>query len=223
MTGRLGRRDRVMWDQNCGLQGFYNPPLSPEQVAQAHFGFFAGRPVDAYVGALGCNAGYTLAWPTEVANAEFMVDRFNAGAHIGSAQLWRHAENLRLFWEAGHDPVALEVAEAERLGIDHWLRLSMNDWHHWGADGAETNLQTSTFYDSHPEYLIGVEGARGWQGKLAEVLPFLQDFAHAEVRALRRDLAVEACRRYDIAGFLYVLCAARVTSSAVVRRPGWSS
>ena len=150
MTGRLGRRYRVMWDQNCGLQGFYNPPLSPEQVAQAHFGFFAGRPVDAYVGAPGCNAGYTLAWPTEVANAEFMVDRFNAGAHIGSAQLWRHAENLRLLWEAGHDPVALEVAEAERLGIDHWLRLSMNDWHHWGADGAETNLQTSTFYDSNP-------------------------------------------------------------------------
>ena len=203
MTGRLGRRYRVMWDQNCGLQGFYNPPLSPEQVAQAHFGFFAGRPVDAYVGAPGCNAGYTLAWPTKVANAEFMVDRFNAGAHIGSAQLWRHAENLRLLWEAGHDPVALEVAEAERLGIDHWLRLSMNDWHHWGADGAETNLQTSTFYDSHPEYLIGVEGARGWEGKLAEVLPFLQDFAHAEVRALRRDIAVEACRRYDIAGFLY--------------------
>mgnify|MGYP001809414797 CR=1 FL=1 len=65
-TGRLGRRYRVIWDQNSGQAGYYNPPLSPEQVAQAHFGFFAGRPVDAYVGAPGCNAGYTLAWPTEV-------------------------------------------------------------------------------------------------------------------------------------------------------------
>ena len=137
----------------------------------------AGRPVDAYVGAPGCNAGYTLAWPTEVANAEFMVDRLNSGATIGSVQLWRHAENLRRLWEDGHDPVALEVAEAQRLGIDHWIRLSMNDWHHWGADGAETNLQTSRFYDRHPEYLIGAEGAQGWSGSLAEVLPFFQDFA----------------------------------------------
>jgi len=202
-TGRLGKRYRVMWDQNSGQAGYYNPPMAPEQVAQAHFGFFAGRPVDAYVGAPGCNAGYTLAWPTEVKNAEFMVDRLNSGAVVGSVQLWRHAENLRRLWEDGYDPVALEVAEAQKLGIDHWIRLSMNDWHHWGADGAEKNLQTSRFYDQHPEYLIGAEGARGWSGSLAQVLPFFQDFAHEEVRALRLDIAVEACRRYPITGFLY--------------------
>jgi len=201
--GRLEKRYRVIWDQNSGQAGYYNPPLSPQQVAQAHFGFFAGRPVDAYVGAPGCNTGYTLAWPTEVENADFMVDRLEDGAVVGSVQLWRHAENLRRLWEQGHDPVALEVAEAQRLGIDHWIRLSMNDWHHWGADATEANLQTSRFYEEHPEYLIGEEGARGWSGKLAEVLPYFQDFAHQEVRALRMDIAVEACTRYDITGFLY--------------------
>jgi hypothetical protein len=192
-----------MWDQNSGMVGFYNPPMSPERTAQAHFGFFAGRSVDAYVGAPGCNAGYTLAWPTEVENAEFMVDRLNSGAAIGSVQLWRHAENLRRLWEAGHDPVAIEVAEAKRLGIDHWIRLSMNDWHHWGSEGTQVNLQTSRFYDGHPEYLIGEEGTKGWSGQLAKVLPWFQDFAHEEVRALRRDIAVEACTRYDLTGFLY--------------------
>lgn len=116
---RLDKRYRVMWDQNAGQTGFYNPPMSPERVAQAHFGFFAGRPVDAYVGAPGCNAGYNLSWPTEVENAEFIVDRLNRGGRIGSVQLWRHAENLRRLWEDGHDPVGLEVAEAKRLGIDH--------------------------------------------------------------------------------------------------------
>ena len=83
---RVQKRYRVLWDQNSGQAGYYNPPLSPERVAQGHFGFFAGRPVDAYVGAPGCNAGYTVAWPTKVKNAEFMVDRVNSGAAIGSVQ-----------------------------------------------------------------------------------------------------------------------------------------
>ena len=87
--------------------------------------FLPAAPVDAYVGASGCNAGYTVAWPTKVKNAEYMVDRLNSGAAIGSVQLWRHAGNSRRLWDAGHDPIALEVAEAQRLGIDHWIRLSM--------------------------------------------------------------------------------------------------
>ena len=192
-----------MWDQNSGMEGFYNPPMSPQRVAQAHTGFFAGRPVDAYVGALGCNAGYGVSWPTEVANAAFWVDRLNSGARIGSVQLWRHAENLRRLWEAGIDPLGLEVEETKRLGIDHWFRLSMNDWHHWGEDNTVVNLQSSDFYDEHPEYLIGEEGTRGWSGQLARVLPYFQDWAHDEVRALRRDIAVEACSRYDVTGFVY--------------------
>ena len=207
--GRLNKAYRVLWDQNSGQYSYYNPPMSPERVAQAHFGFFAGRPVDAYVGALGCNAGYNVSWPTQVANAEFFVDRLERGARIGSVQLWRHAEVLRRLWAEGHDPIAIEIGEAQRLGIDHWFRLSMNDWHHWGADNTVVNLQSSHFYDDHPEYLIGADGINkpdgspGWTGKLAAVLPYFQDWMHEEVRALRRDIAVEACSRYPATGFIY--------------------
>ncbi len=52
-SGRLQRKYRIMWDQNSGQESYYNPPMSPEKVAQAHFGFFEGTPVDAYVCALG--------------------------------------------------------------------------------------------------------------------------------------------------------------------------
>lgn len=79
----------------------------------------------------------------------------------------------------------------------------MNDWHHWGEHGTQVNLQSSAFYDEHPEYLIGEDGAEGWTGRLADVFPWFQDFMHEEVRALRRDIAVEACTRYDITGFLF--------------------
>ena len=200
---RLGKKYRVMWDQNSGMEGFYNPPMSPQRVAQAHTAFFAGRPVDAYVGALGCNAGYGVAWPTQVENAAFWVDRLESGARIGKVRLWRHAENLRLLWEAGIDPLGLEVEETKRLGVDHWFRLSMNDWHHWSADITEVDLQSSDFFDEHPEYLIGEDGIGEWSGQLARVLPHFQDWVHDEVRALRRDIAVEACTRYDVTGFVY--------------------
>jgi len=45
--GRLGKTYRIMWDQNSGQESYYNPPMSPEKVAQAHFGFFEGTPVDS--------------------------------------------------------------------------------------------------------------------------------------------------------------------------------
>jgi len=38
---------------------------------------------------------------------------------------------------------------------------------------------------------------------LLHVLPWMQDFAHDEVRALQRDIALEVCERYDSAGFLF--------------------
>ena len=57
-ANRVGKSYRIMWDQNHGQESFYNPPLEPEKVAQAHFGFFEGTPVDAYVGALGPDCGY---------------------------------------------------------------------------------------------------------------------------------------------------------------------
>ena len=200
---RLGKRYRIMWDQNTGHESYYNPPLSAERAAQSHHGFFEGRPVDAYVGAIGSNTGYTVDWPTKVPNVEFIVDRLKEGAKIGSVGMWRKAENIRRLWEQGVDPIGLQVEESRRLGIDHWFRLSMNDWHHVPEKGPYFNLQASRFYCEHPEYLIGEEGARGWPESLARIYRWFQDWAHEEVRALRMGIAVEACRRYDVAGFVY--------------------
>jgi hypothetical protein len=91
--------------------------------------------------------------------------------------------------------------------------MGMNDWHHLGGRPNDDevpegeipsgNLWSAEFFSKHPELLIGDDGARGWPKPLANVLRFFQDFAHEEVRALRRDLAVEACERYDVDGFLF--------------------
>ena len=199
-AGRLGKTYRIMWDQNGGQEGYYNPPMSPEKVAQAHFGFFEGTPVDAYMCALGPNCGYTVVYPTKVRGMESMVDRLTSGATVGSVQLWRQAENLRLLWEAGYDPLQLQVDEAKRLGIDFWFRLSMNDWHHADAEGNITNIIGCRFYAEHPEYRIGKDGlGPGWPGSIVS----FQDFAHEEVRRLRLETAIEACARYDVDGFEY--------------------
>ena len=200
-----------MWDQNLSLEAYYHPPMSPEQIAMAHFGSFEGTAVDAYVGAMGSNAGFTVGWPTKVANAEFIADRLDGDCRAGGAHLWRHAENVRQAWNAGIDPEATKRAEARRIGVDFWFRLAMNDWHHLGGSVNEMaedeippgNLWSAEFFSKHPEFLIGDDGARGWPKPLANVLRFLQDFAHAQVRALRRDLAIEACERYDVDGFLF--------------------
>ena len=205
--GRLGKNYRIMWDQNSGLEGFYNPPISPEKVAQAHFGFFEGTPVDAYVCAPGCNAGYNVGYPTKVKGVEFFVDRLkDPDVEIGNVQLWRHAENLRLLWEAGIDPLQIQIDEAKRLGIDFWFRFSMNDWHHADAEGNVVNLMGSRFYGEHPEYFIGTEGIDpSWpnQQRLRETISWFQDFAYDEVRRLRLDIAAEICERYDVAGYEY--------------------
>ena len=99
------------------------------------FGGLAGTPVDAFVCTVGLNAGYTLSYPTEVEGMEFLVDRLEAGAVLGSADLWRRAETLRALWSAGHDPVRIALDEAQRIGMDFWLQLRMNDWHHFDAAG----------------------------------------------------------------------------------------
>lgn len=205
--GRLNRPYRIMWDQNHPYQSHYNPPMTPETVAQAHFGFLAGTPVDAYVCALGPDAGYVTAFKSQRTQMEFLVERYERGAVLGDVRYWRHAENLKQSLAQGIDPLEVMVRESDRLGIDHWFRLGMNDWHHFDADsgGSVYRLGGSEFYEGRKDLLIGKEGAAGWSDspELANVLPWMQDFAHEEVRALRRDIALEVCERYDCAGFLF--------------------
>lgn len=66
-AGRLGKSYRIMWDQNHGHESIYNPPISCEKIAQGHFGYFEGTPVDAYVCAIGPDCGYAVSYPTKSA------------------------------------------------------------------------------------------------------------------------------------------------------------
>ena len=202
--GRLQRDYRIMWvdDSGCAVTDL-NPPITPARLAHAKLGGLAGTPVDAFVCCVGPNAGYTLSYPTEVDGMEFIVDRLASGAVLGSAGLWRGAENLRSLWSGGHDPIAITMAEAHRLGMDFWLQLRLNDWHHVDAAGEIFRIIGSRFYEEHLEYHIGDEGVKGWPESLAKNMRFFQDFAHEEVRRLRFDTAREAMTRYAADGWEY--------------------
>ena len=95
--GRLSSDYRLTWvdDSGCAISSV-NPPVTPARLRHAMFGGLAGTPVDALGCTVGLNAGYTLSYPTEVEGMEFLVDRLEAGAVLGSADLWRRAETCLL-------------------------------------------------------------------------------------------------------------------------------
>ena len=103
-----------------------------------------------------------MSYPTKVRGMEFIVDRLDSGARIGESGQWRMAENLRHLWSVGCDPFDIQIREAKRLGIDYWMQLRMNDWHHVDAEGKVYRLIGSKFFEQHPEYLIGRDGVKGW-------------------------------------------------------------
>ena len=202
---RLKRNYRITWVDDSGIgANMVNPPISPQRLQHAIVGRLAGTQVDAFVCTVGNGAGYTTSYPTEVDGMQFIVDRLEAGAKLGSADIWRGAENLRSLWAAGHDPVQLVLDESKRLGIDFWLQLRMNDWHHVDTSSGEIyRLIGSEWYERHPEYLIGADGAAGWPQRLATSLQWFQDFAHEPVRRIRLAVAAEAVERYDVDGWEY--------------------
>ena len=202
--GRLARNYRLTWvDDSGSTASVINPPVSPARLAHLTVGGLAGTPVDAFVATVGQCAGYTLSYPTKVEGMEFLVDRLNAGAALGGGVQWRSAENLRRLWADGHDPVRIVMDEAHRLGMDFWLQLRMNDWHHVDSEGKVYRLIGSDYYESHPELLVGAEGVAGWPESLQESLAWFQDFAHEKVRRIRLDTATEAIERYDAEGWEY--------------------
>ena len=205
-AGRLGRHYRVMWDINHNFESSFHPPTAPETVAMAQFGEFVGTPVDAYVTGIGPDAGYVTAFKSKKTQMEYLVDRYERGAVLGDIRYFNHAENLKHSWLAGVDPLEIHVLEAGRIGVDCWFRISMNDWHHVDSNAGKVyRLGGSRFYEENPQLMIGKDGAAGWSDYPAHqsVMEWLQDYAHDEVRALRRDTAIEVCERYDCAGFLF--------------------
>ena len=210
-ANRLQRAYRIMWNDDGGMASHYHPPLSAERFQQIHLGYLRGYPVDCYLYPV-CFSGYTTTYPTQSRGYTFIIDRLQQveqlGGHKGLSQ-YRFVENFRRLWDSGHDPTELLLQESQRVGVDFWLHLRMNDWHHWGEIEedperpglpATLNLYSSPFYEEHPEYLIGAEGIAAYEGdEPPAAMQFFQDFAHAEVRQSRLEVLVEACERYDVA------------------------
>ncbi len=220
-AGRLQRKYRVMWNDDGGTHGLYYPPLTAERYRQIHLGYHDGSPVDCYLFPI-CYSGYTTTYPTKARGFAFIVDRLKQMEAMGangnreghkSLHCYHFAENIRRLFEQGHDPTELLLQESRRLGIDFWLHLRMNDWHHWASNeedperpGLPTglNLFSSPFYEAHPEYFIGADGIAGYKGEHPPTaMRWFQDFAHQEVRQVRLEVMVEACERYDVDGFQY--------------------
>ncbi|MEZ6059889.1 MAG: family 10 glycosylhydrolase [Planctomycetaceae bacterium] len=93
-------------------------------------------------------------------------------------------ENMKNFFDAGHDPYAIMLEEAKRRGLEALLTFRMNDDH--GNDFLQTR-----FLKDHPEWRLGTERYRG-AGAL--------DFGREEVREYVFRLLEEAVRRYDSDG-----------------------
>lgn len=202
--GRFAKSYRIMWaDDDGATLSWLNPPLTPGRFLQGTFGSLEGSPVDAYVCTVGEAAGYTTSYPSKVSEMDFLLDRLNRGEIISDKSDWGGAANLRSLWDAGYDPIKLRLLEAHRLGMDFWLQLRMNDWHHFNESGEDFRLISGRFYSAHPEYRIGADGARGWPESLAKNLKLFQDFSHAEVRQHRLAVAEEACQRYEVDGWEY--------------------
>jgi hypothetical protein len=90
----------------------------------------------------------------------------------------QRAANIRAFFDAGHDPYAILLAEAKRKGREALLSFRVNDAH--GNDFLRTR-----FWTDHPECRLP-------RGAL--------DFGRAEVRDYVFRLIEEAVSRYDCDG-----------------------
>jgi hypothetical protein len=200
------KKYRLLWNDDGGELGCYSPPVGVDRLKRVFHDRFEGTAVDAYFCALGQCTGYTTVYPTQVEGMDFVLDRYEAGSRLGHLMGWQLCENLKDLQRQGVDWIEFQRTEARKLGMDFWLHLRMNDWHHsndcMAKDGKELNLLAGGFYVDHPEYLIGSEAMKGQPGSLKSLAAF-QDYAHPEVRQLRLSVLEEACEKYDIDGFQY--------------------
>ena len=66
-----------MWDINHNFESSFHPPMTPETVAMAQFGEFAGGAVDAYVAGIGPDAGYVTAFKSKKTQMEYLTPTYD--------------------------------------------------------------------------------------------------------------------------------------------------
>lgn len=135
---------------------------------------YEGSQVDTILVCINAQAMY---YPTRAGSMRGTLSTAEERAAWPSSEKQRFT-NLQKFFDAGDDPYALMLAEAQRCGREALLTFRMNDDH--GNDFLRTQ-----FWADHPEYRLG-------SGAL--------DFGRAEVRQYVARLIEEAVRRYPCDG-----------------------
>jgi hypothetical protein len=199
------KKYRLIWNDDGGELGCYPPPVGVDKLKKIIHDRFEGTAVDAFFCALAPCAGYTTAYPTRLKDMDFIIDKYNSGARLGGIMGWQYAENLQDLMQQKVDWIEFQMNQARQLGMDFWLHLRMNDWHHSDDNmGEKINLLAGRFYVEHHEFLIGKEAVKDLSCRpLQDCMAWFQDYAHQEVRQHRLSVLEEAAERYDIDGFQY--------------------
>jgi len=199
------KKYRLIWNDDGGELGCYPPPVGVDKLKKIINDRFKGTAVDAFFCALGPCTGYTTAYPTRLKDMDFIIDKYNSGARLGGIMNWQYAENLLDLMRQNVDWIEFQMQEVRKLGMDFWLHLRMNDWHHSDDNmGEKINLLAGRFYVEHHDFLIGKEAVKDLSCKpLKDCMAWFQDYAHQEVRQHRLSVLEEAAERYDIDGFQY--------------------
>ncbi len=203
------RRYRLIYNDDGGGPCALEPPLTPRQFVDATIGQIAGTRVDALSWPIGMNGLYVMNYPTHVPGGEVVGDslREDTGVKLESSWWWRNIRAIRGLIEQGHDPMKLMVNGAHEAGIDIWIHIRQNDWHHVRGESTADpkhflNFMAGRFWREHPEWRIGKDGMEGWpEGQpVSQAAIDFQDFAHEPVRRYRIAIAEEAASRYDVDG-----------------------
>ena len=203
------RAYRLIYNDDGGGPCALEPPLTPRQFVDATVGQIAGTRVNALSWPIGMNGLYVMNYPTQVPGAEITGDSLRAGTGVKleSSWWWRNIRAIRSLIEQGHDPMKLMVDGAHEAGIDIWIHIRQNDWHHVRGESTADpkhflNFMAGRFWREHPEWRIGKDGLAGWpEGQpVSESAMDFQDFAHEPVRRYRIAIAEEVASKYNIDG-----------------------
>lgn len=206
---KFEKKYRLIYNDDGGSSSVLEPPLSPEQWVAATLGQIAGTRVEALSWPVGVNGSYVMHYPTRIPEGEVAGDslRPETGVKLESAWWWRYVKCIRSLIEQGHDPMKLMIDGAHQAGIDVWIHIRQNDWHHVRGESTADpkhflNFMAGRFWRDHPEWRIGRAGLEGWpEGvQVSEAAIDFQDFAQEPVRQYRIDIVQEVASRFNVDG-----------------------
>ncbi len=169
------------------------PPISIEQFEDEIVGAVKGTQVDGIIHHMFTPGDAVPMFRCDMEAAQpVLPDK------LDSCHIWRRMHNRSALLEMEKDPWSVVIDRIHQQGKSFWGSMRINDGH--GSDYAPR----SRFGVDHPEFFVGERCAAKLHppGPDGEVPPCRHlNYALPEVRAHRKELIAELCRRYDIDGF----------------------